>query len=202
MSDCNAACRRCGAYPAAFCGAFGRTMQHEKGYSHDPDDPGGMTYMGISRVWYPGWPGWMIIDSMLSVSDHPVFGHNEELQDLVRRFYLEEFWYRLHCDWLAGISVDVALEVFDTAVNLSHRQAIEILQEALNLLNRNELAYPDLLVDGLMGRKTRAAVKDYAARYDFELLVKLMNHLQAEQYVIRMRRDKRREKWVGWFART
>ena len=42
--------------------AFTKTMSEEGGYNFDRMDPGGETYMGISRVYWPSWEGWVIID--------------------------------------------------------------------------------------------------------------------------------------------
>ena len=46
----------------AFSQAFAATMQHEGGYANVQGDKGGETYMGISRVYWPSWPGWPVID--------------------------------------------------------------------------------------------------------------------------------------------
>ena len=40
-----------------FLTAFANTMIHEGGYSVDPGDSGGETYMGISRHHWPDWAG-------------------------------------------------------------------------------------------------------------------------------------------------
>lgn len=34
----------------------------EGGYANVLGDKGGETYMGISRVYWPSWPGWPVID--------------------------------------------------------------------------------------------------------------------------------------------
>ena len=41
----------------SFDRAFVTTMQSEGGYVNNPKDPGGETYMGISRNNYPHWQG-------------------------------------------------------------------------------------------------------------------------------------------------
>jgi len=191
----------------AFQLAFARTMKHEGGFSHDPADPGGMTYQGISRVHFPEWQGWEIVDRLLQGSSTPAFSNQPELAEMVRKFYELEFWTRIQGDFISSLSkdsVEIAAELFDTAVNLGRRRAIEILQSALNLLNRNGLAYPDICEDGRMGYQTAAALAQYVERRGFEVgaLVKLMNHLQGWHYINLMRKYPDKERFVGWFART
>ena len=67
--------------------AFKKVMKHEGGYSHDPDDHGAETYMGISRRYHPDWNGWIYIDD---VKERSTFRLSPKiLQDLVRIFYKE-----------------------------------------------------------------------------------------------------------------
>ena len=41
----------------------------------------------------------------------------------------------------------LALEMFDTGVNMGTGRAVGFLQTALNVLNRNQQLYPDMVVD-------------------------------------------------------
>ena len=188
-----------GAFPLA----FGRTLKHEGGFDNDPADPGGMTFMGVSREYHPGWPGWPIVDAELKRCGPPCLSLNSDLTLQVRLFYFTEFWQRLQCDFVATLSTEVAAELFDTGVNMGRTRAVEILQRALNLLNRNKKLYPDLVDDGLMGRNTRGTLAKYfELGMDERILLKLMNHLQGEYYINLMRRFPEKERFAGWFART
>jgi lysozyme family protein len=200
--SCDTECSRRGLYSDDFCTAFCVVIQHEGGYADDPLDPGGMTYMGISRVNHPAWPGWQVIDHLRAEMEHPAYSLHAELQDLVRDFYHAEYWVRLHGDFLASLALDLAVEMFDTAVNLGRRRAVEILQQALNLLNRDQLLYPDIVEDGMIGNVTRQTLVRYCNRQSPAVLVKVMNHLQAAHYINLMRKYPSRERFVGWFART
>ena len=194
----------------AFQRAFESTMRHEGGFSNDLDDPGGMTFMGISREYHPSWSGWYFVDEhIVNISRVPDVVHENFLLEKVQTFYASEFWDRLQCDFVAGLSVDLAVELFDTAVNLGRHRAIEIMQDALNLLNRNGALYIDLVVDGQMGMKTRGALAAYFKRRHAEdyaqaeaSLIRVMNHLQAAHYIGLMRKYPWKEKYAGWFART
>lgn len=187
---------------AAFEKALSRVLVHEGGFSNDPDDPGGMTYMGISREWYPDWQGWEIIDDLLRLMPDPPFSLNHELTGLVKIFYATEFWSPLQCDFVAGQSAEVACQLMDTAVAQGHHEAINDLQASLNLLNRNQRAYPDLVEDGRMGPRTRGALVAYfKAGYDEYALASLQAHFRDDYYIDKMRRHPEREKFAGWFGR-
>lgn len=59
--------------------------------------------------------------------------------------------YTISGDRVAELSQDVAEKVFDVCVNAGLECGAGWFQEALNLLNRNQLLYRDLLIDGVIG---------------------------------------------------
>lgn len=118
--------------------ALKRTLQFEGGYSNNPHDPGGETYCGISRKNWPDWEGWEHLDDV------------EMLESLIRDFYREHFWGKLHGDEIA--SQDIANELFDAAVNCGLKLPVQWLQRALNALNSGKK--DDLWADGKLGSKT------------------------------------------------
>lgn len=188
---------------ADFTPAFQKTLGHEGGYSDHPADRGGETYRGISRVFFPDWPGWRRIDAAKRAASFPAnLARNNGLQQAVEAFYREQFWDRLRGDQIAD--QEVAEEVFDTAVNMGTRRGGRYLQEALNLLNRNQQNYPDLVVDGAIGPKTLAAL-DTLLRLDRGggNLLRVLNVLQGASYVEIMRNDPTQEVFArGWLKRA
>jgi len=181
-----------------FLAAFFKTMKIEGHYSNDKGDPGGETYRGVSRVYWPHWAGWRFVDSL---------NFSPELDGLVEDFYLINFWNRIQGDKIAGISTEIADEVFDTAVNRDVPPAVSILQDALSLLNNNARIYPDLLIDGLVGWKTLESLRLYCAsrppakEVAVARLLRVMNCLQGGHYIAQMRKHPDREKFRGWFDR-
>jgi len=179
--------------------AFINTMGHEGKYSFDPIDPGGETYMGISRVYWPDWLGWRYIDAGET---------SRGLEESVKQFYKQNFWNRFHGDALADISENIAIEVFDTAVNLGVHRAVEFLQDSLNILNVNQGIYPDMIVDGLLGSRTLEHLKRFLEwrpipfKQKEDLLLKVMNHFQGCYYIKKMKQHPGKEKYRGWFLRT
>ena len=72
---------------ALFEKALLKTSAHEGGYVNDPTDRGGETYRGISRKFYPDWPGWEVVDDALAQ------GREVPNMDLlVQRFYKKNYW--------------------------------------------------------------------------------------------------------------
>lgn len=184
--------------------AFQRTMVHEGGYSFDSLDPGGETYMGISRVYWPGWPGWEIIDNALAAGLK--LSNKPELPPIVRRFYRENFWNRFRGNDVAKASSKVAAEIFDTAVNMGVHRAVSYLQESLNLLNVNGRKYPDMVVDGQIGptslRYLGIFMDQEPGKDKKELLIlNVMNTLQGSYYIKKMRESPEKERFRGWFTR-
>ena len=184
----------------AFELAFNKTMLIEGGYSMDRFDPGGETYMGISRVYWPDWEGWTWIDSE-SIQGNPI--QKTLLQTAVRRFYRTNFWNIIRGNDLAQYTTDLSSEVFDTSVNLSTDKASKFLQEALNLLNANQSLYPDLMIDGQLGPKSMYCLDQYTKKTNtMTLLLNVLNNLQGEYYINKMRKYPEKERWRGWFLRT
>ena len=156
--------------------AFQDLIGIEGGYVNDPDDPGGETKYGISKRSYP----------YLDIKNLTL----EQAQEI----YYRDFWFpELEKEF------PIASEVFDTAVNMGQATAIKILQEALNLMNRDQHSYSDVVVDGLMGPRTMAAYR-HANKLT---LLKVLNGLQFMNYVEICKRNPSQEKYFnGWMQRV
>lgn len=89
-----------------------RTLGHEGGYSNHQGDPGGETKWGISRRSYPH----------LDIKNLTV----EEAAEIYDRDYLEPLRYKEYHD-------GVGYQLFDLAVHSGIRQAIKLLQKAINV---------------------------------------------------------------------
>lgn len=137
---------------ADFSQAFAKTMVNEGGYSNDSADRGGETYRGISRVFFPNWSGWPIVDGWKQSGSPPSsLDGNANLQGQVAAFYRVQFWNRVDGDQIAN--QDLANKLFDMAVNMGVGQAVKILQEMLNVVFD-----ANLTVDGGFGSKSLAAI--------------------------------------------
>lgn len=133
-----------------------KILINEGGWVNDINDSGKETYAGVSRKWYPKWPGWELIDSYKSKPNFPEsLKLDNLLPELVRDFYFAEFWIPLHIN---NISNDeLKLQIFDMGVDAGINTSIQLLQEILNVVT-----------DGICGLKTTKAANSYKGDIVFE----------------------------------
>jgi lysozyme family protein len=187
---------------AKFEEAYEKTMGYEGGYVFDPKDRGGETYKGIARRSHPSWEGWPFIDRVKKGKDWQK-NYGPDLEGLVQKFYRAYYWDRVLGDHIP--SQAVANELFDTAVNLGVERAGTFLQKSLNALNRNQdrRLYPDLVEDGMAGKKTLDALTMYLTVDSVAFLLTLMNVFQGHHYTEVMRKSPDQEKFArGWLSRV
>ena len=159
--------------------AFEELIGIEGGYVNDPTDRGGETKYGISKRAYPH-----LDIRNLSLAD-------------AKKIYYDDYWKASGADQM--LRYDLALELFDTAVNMGQSISRKFLQQALNLMNRNGRNFQDLLVDGIIGPKTITAYKTV----DDRILLKVLNGLQFCRYKEICERDPSQEKYFnGWMLRV
>ena len=120
----------------------------------------------------------------------------------MQAFYKAAYWDRFDGDALPDQAV--ANELYDTAVNMGVRRAVRFLQSSLNMLNRNQIDYEDLIVDGWFGAKTLQTLNALMKKdRDCTALVKLMNIQQGARYVEIMAGDTSQERFArGWIKRA
>ncbi|NJD23141.1 MAG: hypothetical protein FIA82_10815 [Melioribacter sp.] len=193
--------------------SYSLTNQLEGGYANDPDDKGGETYRGIARKFHPEWEGWKIVDEVKgqtrqrdggqvsnveSIND--VLDENEELHEMIKKFYKEEFWNKIQGDSITNQSI--ANEVYDNAVNMGPDKSIEYLQRTINILNKNQLSYNDIPVDKSMGIKTLIALSACIKALGVKRIVNVINGFQVKHYLELMEKNPTQEKYIGWFNRV
>ena len=189
----------------SFENCFNKLMVHEgRGkLTNTPGDRGMETFSGISRRYWPDWPGWAYIDGMRVGGGFPYnLENNEVLDALVKNFYEQNYYRPLGGDELPE---NVGFEVFEVAVNCGVLPAVCLMQEALNLLNRDGKLWADLKVDGKFGPNSIKALRACLASSirGPDVLCLLLNRLQAEHYIKLCRTDRSQEEFlVGWLKRT
>lgn len=105
---------------AQFFKAFDKTFGNEGGLTltNVKGDKGGMTFAGISRVYWPKWDGWELIDKGDKGSP--------ELVGRVRQFYRAQFWTPIKGDDIKSDAI--ASSIFDFAVNGGVVPAVKLAQ--------------------------------------------------------------------------
>jgi len=141
----------------------------EGGYSNNPDDKGGETIWGITAA------------------VARAFGYTGSMQLMPKEtamgIYRERFWLQPHFDQIAMIDPNIAEELLDTGVNMGPATAGKFLQRALNALNQDQKLYPNLTVDGGIGKMTIAALKTFLQVRGSDGKTVLLRMLNAQQSV-------------------
>ena len=109
-------------------------LQHENGYIHDPDDPGGETNFGLSHRTYP----YLDIKGLT--------------RDQAIEIYKRDWWDPFPMYDLLP-HPEVAIKLFDLAVNMGTLQAVKLLQRAMRAT-----CGAILEEDGRVGPKTWEAI--------------------------------------------
>lgn len=160
----------------------------EGGYVHDPSDAGGETNFGITIevARENGYTG--------SMRDMP--------RSIAEKIYENKYWFKPKFDNVSTLSYDVAVELFDTGVNMGQFRAAEFLQISLNALNRQGKDYADIAEDGDVGPKTIKALTAYIkhrGKAGTVVLLKALNCLQGARYINNSREREKSEDFVyGW----
>lgn len=173
--------------------AFNRAFEHVLGvegrYSDRAADRGGKTMYGITErvARANGYTGPMQLMPL----------------EVAHRIYRAQYWDIQRLDLVAELSERVALELFDTGVNMGIAVAGQFLQRALNALNHKAEHFADISTDGLIGPMTIAALRAYLERRKRDggevVLLNALNGLQACRYVEISERDARQEEnTFGW----
>jgi lysozyme family protein len=126
--------------------AFKIVLGFEGGYVNDPADKGGETNYGITTTTLESAKikGWIPTNVTIK---------NIKL-DHAKTIYKKGYWDVVKADSLPD---PLDLIIFDMAVNHGPNTAVKILQQSLNSILK---AGNSLVVDGIIGPKTLAAVKD------------------------------------------
>ena len=184
---------------ADFNEAHRKTQIIEGGYVNNRSDRGGETYKGIARKYHSGWEGWDIIDKIKQIK---VIRRNEIVKDkildkMVDDFYKLNFWDANNLDNIEN--QNIAEELFDTGVNMGTMVAAKFLQISLNLFNRDERDFKNLIVDGFIGKNTLKVVNSLPYQ---AAIFKALNGLQFMRYIDICESDESQEVFFrGWLKR-
>lgn len=147
-------------------------LEREGGYTNDPNDAGGETNWGIT------------------VAVARAFGYTGPMQamtqQVARDIYAARYWHQPRFDDVATFSPAIAEELLDTGVNMGTGTAGKFLQRALNVLNQEGKAFPDIAADGAIGAMTLAALHAFLTargKAGEAVLLRMMNGQQSVRYI-------------------
>lgn len=172
--------------------AWEKTGRAEGGYVDNPHDSGGKTNHGITEVVARahGWKG--------------------DMRELPKERAVEiakaQFWDVMRLDEIAGLSMSIALELFDTGLNTGTGRAAKFLQEGLNAFNRDHRTppdYPEIVADGAIGPMTVHTLRTFLEIRGSDgaaVMHRFLNVMQGAFYnELRKARKKDEEFMFGWF---
>jgi len=156
------------------------TKTAEGGFANYKSDSGKMTYSGVSRKWNPLWFGWEIIDRALvkypelatpydkppvSVKNLDIeLSKDELLQTKIKEFYYENYFKKVGGEFLPN---HLSIAMFDASVLTGVKRAVKNLQKSLKI----HYGY-NIVVDGIFGEGSKAAVSKAIAEQGVDSLVK------------------------------
>lgn len=180
----------------SFAKAMREVRKSEGGYVFDPQDPGGETYCGVARKFFPKWDGWDIIDRVKKNAGRKL-RVNEKINDpalntLINQFYYKYFWKPLRCDQIKNQIISEHL--FDCGINLGKRSAVKFFQKSYNQESDRR---GKLVVDGLIGPNTIKAIN---SKPNFE---NFLVETRIELYFSKCRARPYKYKYIrGWVLRS
>ena len=147
-------------------------LRREGGYVNHRDDRGGATNWGITEAVARahGWTGTM----------------RNLPRDKALEIYRQQYWISPRFDAVADFSPKVAVELFDTGVNMGPGVAVAMLQRSLNALNRNQRDWPDVVADRMVGPATLNALArllTVRGKGGEAVLQKALNALKGARYI-------------------
>lgn len=163
-------------------------IQREGSYSNNPADKGGETMWGITM------PVARANGYMRAMRDMP--------RDVAARIYLEKYVNAPGFVRIVALNAAIGEKLVDAGVNCGPALPGPWLQRILNVLNRQEKLFPDLVVDGVLGPATQAALL-YILRQrgkDGEtIILRALNSLHGAYYFeITEKREANEEFFAGW----
>lgn len=167
-----------------------RVIGVEGGYADHPADRGGPTRWGISE----------------QVARAYVYkGAMRELpRPIAVEIYRKRFWEEPGLALISDLTPALAAEMFDTGVNMGTSVPGQFLQRALNVLNREQRDYPDIVTDGRIGPMTVASLKAFLkvrGSAGEKVLIKACEGLQCARYIGIAEGRQSQEAFVfGWLA--
>lgn len=161
-------------------------------YTNDPKDRGGATKWGITQT------------------TAKAYGYTGDVKnmtyDQAYKIYLDRFWHSPKFDEIDKRSHELAVAMFDFGVNSGQARPIKALQRALNSLNLEGKSYPDITVDGSIGRMTLSALDAFLKQRGTAGAIVLLNMVKSIRSVFLLELSEKQQSQerfqFGWQSRA
>jgi lysozyme family protein len=165
------------------------TIDREGGpkYTNRADDRGGPTRWGMT---------------VKAAADVGYTGPMDKCPKEVAVAFYTKLWSRLKIDDVMKRSVSLGLYLYDFGVVSGSGNAVRELQELINVLNVKETLFPDVTVDGGIGKEVLSAIDSYAKGASMDVLAASYNAMRMAFCVELAKKDKSQESNIrGWLNR-
>ncbi|QYW03160.1 hypothetical protein pEaSNUABM14_00200 [Erwinia phage pEa_SNUABM_14] len=135
------------------------------------------------------------------------YGYQGDMKVLPREtaeaIYAKNYWDLCKCDDIAKYSEELAIYVFDYAVNSGAGTAALELQGLLNVFNNRQKLYPDFVPAPNIGPKTLSTLGLYAKVRDISVLTDSFNSMRKAFLLNLAKKSEDQEENVyGWVTRV
>lgn len=146
--------------------------------TNDKSDHGGLTKFGISS------------------RAHPDIDIETLTREAAIEIYRVQYWDKYEFD---KVPVEIRLPLFDTTVNMGHKNAVICLQRAINCVTN-----ADIEEDGIFGKETENELKSLLDNWGYTYgLIHSFKSERAAYYRVLAARDPSQEKFLkGWLKRA
>lgn len=175
------------------------------GYALDPDDPGGETFNGLSRVYNGDLRTWDVVDeNKKKYGRFQAIHLTEEQVQILKTDHLQfcrfRIWNPVRGDEYPNQSL--ANQVYDFAFHKNPWLANAYMQRALNKVNRVGTLYPNMTEDGFAGRITLRALNLAIHHGHGSRVHVLFKSYRVTWYSERMEASEKKERYLGWIDRA
>jgi len=194
-------------YSARYAAAVRHVLGIEGGFVDDPVDRGGATKYGISLRFLASEGAFDDDDDGLADfdldMDGDIDGKDIRLLKVNDAVYLYHrcFWERVEAE---SFPAPLGEAMFDQAVNGGLGAARKLLQRAINaLVHRHRLRTISLVVDGVIGERTRALLTSLIEKYGVDALLEAYRGAVKDRYLAIVRRNPSQSRFLkGWLNRA
>ena len=167
--------------------AFSIVLGHEGGFSNDKNDAGGATAFGISLRFMKDDDIDIDGDGDIDLSDVKALTKAES-----KEIYYHFFWIKNNYQFIENSQV--AVKLFDMAVNMGAYQANKICKRAIN-----DILVDNMPVNGIMNEETIATLNEIHP----SAIIQQLRERQAEFYRSIVAKNPKLKKFEnGWLARA